>query len=84
MSSKARETPVSMQRILTLAFAVAMIAGAADAKFCRDAHGKFIRCRPPVHGMPGGHHRPCRDKHGKFVRCPVPLTSNQQHAMGHR
>jgi hypothetical protein len=34
-----------MQRIQTLAFALATIAGAADARACRDAHGKFVRCR---------------------------------------
>jgi len=41
----------TMQRILTLAFALAMIAGAADAKQCRDTHGKFIRC-PSATGVP--------------------------------
>jgi hypothetical protein len=60
-----------MKRILSLAFALAMIAGAADAKLCRDGH-RFVRCRPPVHGMPGAHRRPCRDRFGKWIPCPLP------------
>jgi hypothetical protein len=41
-----------MNRILTLAFAVAMIGGAADAKACRDAHGKFAKCPVAVAPLP--------------------------------
>jgi hypothetical protein len=34
-----------MRRILTLAFVLALIAGAADAaKPCRGANGQFIKC----------------------------------------
>jgi hypothetical protein len=58
-----------MQRIMTLAFALALAAGAADAKVCRGDHGRFVKCRPPVHGMPGAH-RLCRGWHGRFVPCP--------------
>ena len=43
-----------MQRILTIAFALAMIAGAADAKSCRDAKGKFITC-PAAAAAPAKH-----------------------------
>ena len=57
-----------MHRILsglTLAAFVSLLGvGAVDAKQCRDAHGKFMKC--PSHVM----HKPCRDpKTGKFVKC---------------
>ena len=33
-----------MHRLLTLAIVLALSAGAADAKSCKDAHGKFTKC----------------------------------------
>jgi hypothetical protein len=57
-----------MTRALLLAMILSLAAGVADAKQCRDPHGKFIKC-PPPHAT--AVHKPCRDKHGKFIRCPA-------------
>ena len=35
-----------MNRVLALAIMLALSAGAADAKACRDARGKFTKCPP--------------------------------------
>jgi hypothetical protein len=51
--------------VLTLVLAGSLVAG-ASAKPCRDAHGKFMKCKPAPMAM--GHK--CRDKHGKFMKCP--------------
>jgi hypothetical protein len=60
-----------LNRLLSSLSALVFIAtlgmGISDAKSCRDAHGKFIKC-PAAHMMAA--HKPCRDKHGKFVKCP--------------
>jgi hypothetical protein len=56
-----------MTRALLLALILSLSAGVAEAKPCRDAHGKFIKCPPPHAQLV---HHPCRDKHGKFVVCP--------------
>ena len=60
-----------MNRLLSsaLAFAfVAMMAAGVDAKQCRDAKGKFIKCAP-THSMSAMTKR-CRDpKTGKFAKC---------------
>jgi hypothetical protein len=57
-----------MRRLLSsfavLAFALAAGSGFADAKQCRDAHGRFMKCSHPM--MMAKH---CRDKHGRFMKC---------------
>jgi hypothetical protein len=40
-----------MNRMLALAIMLALSAGAADAKACRDAHGKFTKCPPAAAAM---------------------------------
>ena len=60
-----------MSRILSAALALAFVAAlslGADAKSCRDAKGKFVKC-PPAAMMPMKK-KPCRDKKGHFVKCP--------------
>jgi hypothetical protein len=56
-----------MRRLLSsfaaLAFVVAASSGFADAKSCRDAHGRFMKCS---HMAMAKH---CRDKHGRFMKC---------------
>ena len=50
------------------ALALALSASAADAKQCRDAKGKFVKC--PAATAPAGK---CRDKTTKkFVACSAP------------
>jgi hypothetical protein len=39
--------------------------GIASAKQCRDAHGKFVKCKVDDSTM----HKHCRDAKGKFVKC---------------
>jgi len=58
-----------MKRTLALLTALAFVfaAGPAQAKPCRDAHGKFVKC--PVTKQVAK--KQCRDSHGKFVKCPV-------------
>jgi len=54
-----------VQRLLSTALAFAFVtvlgAGLADAKTCRDAKGKFTKCKPAV--------THCRDSKGKFKKC---------------
>lgn len=40
-----------MNRILTLAILLALSAGVADAKSCKDAKGKFTKCPPAAAKM---------------------------------
>ena len=60
------ETDLMKQLALALA-ALSMISGAslADAKACRSAHGRFIKC-PPMKLMPK---KVCRDAKGHFKKC---------------
>lgn len=54
---------------LLTAIAMGLTMGLADAKQCRDKHGKFMKC-PTTTMAPK--HKPCHDpKTGKFVKCPV-------------
>jgi hypothetical protein len=57
-----------MRRLLSsfalIAFALGASSGFADAKTCRDAHGRFMKCGHPM--MMAKH---CRDKHGRFMKC---------------
>ena len=54
--------------LLAVAFAASM--GAADAKQCRDAKGKFTKC--PAAATPKPKATPCHDKKtGKFIKCPT-------------
>jgi hypothetical protein len=46
---------------LAFAFVAALGGGMADAKACRDAKGKFTKCKTPV--------KQCRDSKGKFKKC---------------
>jgi hypothetical protein len=45
-----------MNRILALAMAFALGASCAQAKACRDAHGKFTKCPVAVAPMVSGRH----------------------------
>ena len=47
--------------------AVIALPTAANAKACRDSHGKFIKC-PPAGAHPAAPHR-CRDAKGHFTKC---------------
>lgn len=65
-----------MKRILALAFILAISAGVADAKSCKDATGKFIKC-PPAAAAMATPATPtattavrCKDAKGKFMKCP--------------
>ena len=58
-----------MHRFITAACALAFIfglSGAVDAKQCRDAKGKFVKCKTTM-TMPMK--KQCRDAKGKFVKC---------------
>lgn len=59
-----------MQRLLTSVTAFMFIAalggGAASAKSCRDASGKFVKC-PTTMASPKP--KQCRDAKGKFTKC---------------
>lgn len=48
----------------------AALAAAPDAKTCRDASGKFMKCpaMPPAPAKP----LKCRDAAGKFTKCITP------------
>jgi hypothetical protein len=35
-----------MRTLIIAAFVALAVAGTADAKQCRDAHGKFMKCPP--------------------------------------
>ncbi len=57
-----------MNRLLGAAFALAFLiglSGPVDAKQCRDASGKFVKCKT-MHPMAK---KPCRDAKGKFIKC---------------
>ncbi|HEY0393018.1 MAG TPA: hypothetical protein VGD01_00860 [Candidatus Elarobacter sp.] len=61
-----------MRRILAAAVALAFslcLSTAADAKSCRDAKGKFVKCPPPMTNSMGMMKKPCRDAKGKFIKC---------------
>ena len=56
-----------MNRLLGAAFALAFLIGLSGpvaAKQCRDASGKFVKCKT-VHMAK----KPCRDAKGKFIKC---------------
>jgi hypothetical protein len=58
-----------MSRLLTAMLSIAFLASAtsgASAKMCRDKHGKFMKCPPPMMMS----HKMCRDKKGHFMKCP--------------
>ena len=60
---------IPMRRSLTLAatiaFAVSLAAGMADAAPCKDAKGKFVKCPAPAASAAR-----CRDKTTKaFAKC---------------
>lgn len=58
---------------MTAAFALALTmvsAGAADAKACRDAKGKFIKC--PAAASAPAKPKKCKDAKGKFAKCSAP------------
>jgi hypothetical protein len=70
-----------MQRIQTLAFALATIAGAIDARACRDAHGKlFVQCRSasPRHAEGASPAMPGQERQVRALP-QAALTSDQQH-----
>jgi hypothetical protein len=43
------------------------LAAAADAKPCRDAKGKFVKCKTTVQTPV----KRCRDAKGHFMKCKV-------------
>lgn len=59
-----------MHRLLIGAFALAFVLGLSgpiEAKNCRDAKGKFVKCKTTTsQKMPA---KQCRDAKGKFVKC---------------
>ena len=72
-----------MQRLLLSVMTFVLIAGlgsgAASAKSCRDAHGKFVKCPTKMMApkMMMGKPKPCRDAHGKFMKCKTsPMMMN--------
>ena len=48
--------------------AIALTAGPALAKPCRDAHGKFVKCATTAPAKPVK----CKDAKGKFAKCSAP------------
>jgi hypothetical protein len=58
-----------MRRAIAMIAIATMLAVpvATDAKACRSAHGRFVRC-PSLH-MPMVRHTACRDTHGHFKKC---------------
>jgi hypothetical protein len=54
------------RNILAALSALALLssAGIADAKPCRDAKGKFVKCEKKAAPK-----KPCRDAKGKFTKC---------------
>jgi hypothetical protein len=56
-----------MRAILLSFAAAALLASSASAAPCKDAHGKFMKCKPMVM-------KPvrCKDMHGKFMKCGMP------------
>jgi hypothetical protein len=59
-----------MKRIIMLAVILAMAAGAADAKSCKDANGKFIACPAAASSAkPGSCAKPPQCKKGKLCGC---------------
>jgi len=67
-----------MKKSILFAAVVAFMATAsvADAKACRDAKGKFIKCPQMVSGpaaAPGkAKPKQCRDAKGHFTKCGTP------------
>ncbi len=51
-----------------LAFSLTAAAAPAFAMPCKDMHGRFVKCPPP---MPVRVVR-CKDIHGKFMKCGMP------------
>ena len=59
-------------RIMIMAAAVAALAFAstAEAKQCKDAAGKFIKCAPAAAAKPAASKAaPCKDAKGHFIKC---------------
>ena len=62
-----------MRRFLLAVSALAFmlsLSGGVDAKQCRDAKGKFIKCATPApNSMMMAGPKKCRDAKGKFIKC---------------
>jgi len=63
-----------MRTTLVLAAIAALaFASAADAKSCKDAAGKFVKCPAPAAAAAkpalAAKAAPCKDAKGKFVKC---------------
>jgi hypothetical protein len=57
-----------VKRLLGAACALAFLiglSGPVDAKQCRDASGKFVKCKT----MHPTAKKQCRDAKGKFIKC---------------
>jgi hypothetical protein len=52
--------------VIAFLFVAALGGGAASAKSCRDASGKFMKC-PKTMATPAP--TKCRDAKGKFMKC---------------
>jgi hypothetical protein len=67
-----------MKKIFAAVIALSLIAAAPSyawigssapvVKPCRDAKGKFIKCKMTA---PAPKKKPCRDAKGKFTKCPA-------------
>jgi len=64
-----------MRRVIAtaaiLAFSLA-VSGAADAKSCKDAKGKFTKCPPAAAAPANKTVTKCKDAKGKFAKCSAP------------
>ena len=56
--------------VLAVLFVATLSTGMASAKTCRDAKGKFMKCKTPV--MAPAPKR-CRDAKGKFMKCKTSM-----------
>ena len=58
-----------MRTLIMAAIAALAFSTVADAKTCKDAAGKFIKCPAPA-AAPAKPAQ-CKDAKGKFVKCPT-------------
>ncbi len=61
-----------MHRLISAACALAFLiglSGTVDAKQCRDAKGKFVKCKTTMMTMPMKK-KQCHDAKGRFIKCP--------------
>jgi len=61
------------QLVIPTALALVLMAGAANAKSCRDAAGHFAACPAPASAPVAATAR-CRAANGAFAKCPAPVA----------